>query len=228
MSTAALRALRPGPGLFTGMGGVACGLGGGPALRRAGSAVAFAALAPPVLLSLAFPEGGWAPYPFTAYLPIPIFCCACLLALPSEERVLRAGAVLYGLGATAAAVVETPMGGTAARLGALFGGPLILCVTHRRLRGASRVLLAAALAGLISLGYWQWKSAIWDIDKALSDPAAQAEYFEPLRQFLATLPGGGAPWPDRDPAHLEPLGGIRGGAAGAPGARIRAPAGHRP
>lgn len=101
---------------------------------------------------------------------------------------LRAGAALYGIGATLVALVETPMGGTAARLGALFGGPLLLCLVGPRLRGASRSLLALALAGLLCLGYWQWKSAIRDIDKALSDPAAQSAYFESLRQFLATLP----------------------------------------
>jgi hypothetical protein len=44
------------------------------------------------------------------------------------------------------------------------------------------------VAGFALLAYWQWTSAIRDIDKALSDPAAESSYFEPLRQFLATLP----------------------------------------
>jgi hypothetical protein len=44
------------------------------------------------------------------------------------------------------------------------------------------------VVGFALLAYWQWTSAIRDIDKALSDPAAESSYFEPLRQFLVTLP----------------------------------------
>jgi len=177
----------PVAGLFTAIGGLAYAWGarGG---ARTGLAVAAAAFLPPVFLAVAFPEGGWAPFPFTAYLPIPIFCAACLALLPREERVLRAGAVLYAIGGTLAVAVETPVGGTAPRLGMLFGGPLLLCAVHERLRRPSPRLLAVAAVGFGLLGYWQWTSAIRDIDKALRDPAAESSYFEPLRQFLATLP----------------------------------------
>jgi hypothetical protein len=200
----------PVAGLFTAMGGLAyalsagrsdagAGRGRGPARlgappraprgrHVAGAAVALAALAPAVFLSAAFPEGGWAPFPFSAYLPIPLFCAACLVVLPREERALRAGAVLYALGATLAVVYETPMGGTASRLGMLFGGPVLLCAAWDRLRRGSIPLLAVAVAGFGLLAYWQWTSAGRDIDKAIHDPAAEAGYFEPLRAYLATLP----------------------------------------
>jgi hypothetical protein len=200
----------PVAGLFTAMAGLAYAVSAGvrapgeaarprldetfvPAMRvrgrlLAGAAVALAALAPALFLSAAFPEGGWAPFPFTAYLPIPLFCAACLLVLPREERALRAGAVLYALGATLAVAFETPMGGTASRLGMLFGGPVLMCAAWDRLRRASLPLLAVALAGFGLLGYWQWTSAIRDIDKAIHDPAAEADYFEPLRAYLQTLP----------------------------------------
>jgi hypothetical protein len=180
----------PVAGLFTAMGGAAYGLSarGERGRRRSGAAVAAAALAPPAFLSVAFPEGGWAPFPFTAYLPIPVFCAACLVVLPREERALRVGAILYALGATVAVAIETPMGGTASRLGMLFGGPLLLCATWDRLRRPSVRLAAVAVAGFALLGYWQWTSAIRDIDKAFRDPAARSDYFEPLRQYLATLP----------------------------------------
>jgi hypothetical protein len=177
----------PVAGLFTAMGGLAYA-STGRARAGVGLAIAAAAFLPPVLLALAFPEGGWAPFPFTAYLPIPIFCAACLAVLPREERALRAGAVLYALGGTLAVAAETPVGGTAARLGMLFGGPLLLCAAWERLRVGSARLLAVAVLGFALLGYWQWTSAIRDIDKALRDPAADSTYFEPLRQFLATLP----------------------------------------
>jgi hypothetical protein len=165
----------PEAGLFTAMGGAAYAVGsrGG---RRSGIAIAAAAFLPPVFLSVAFPEGGWAPFPFTAYVAIPIFCAACLVLLPREERVLRAGAVLYALGGTLAVAAETPVGGTAPRLGMLFGGPLLLCVAHDRLRRATLPLLAVAAAGFGLLAYWQWTSAIRDIDKTLRDPAAESSY----------------------------------------------------
>jgi hypothetical protein len=196
----------PVAGLFTAMAGLAYALSAGRVRRRgrtaaeavrardardrrlSGSAVAIAALAPVLFLSAAFPEGGWAPFPFSAYLPIPVFCAACLVVLPREERALRAGAVLYALGATVAVAFETPMGGTASRFGMLFGGPVLLCAVWDRLRRPSLVLLVVAVAGFGALGYWQWTSAIRDIDKAIHDPAAKSGYFEPLRAYLATLP----------------------------------------
>jgi hypothetical protein len=180
----------PVAGLFTGLAGLAyaAGSGRGARPRRRGAAVAAAAFAPPLLLGVAFPEGGWAPFPFTAYLPIPVLCAACLALFPRDERTLRAGAVLYALGGTLAVCVETQIGGTAPRLGMLFGGPLLLCATHDRLKRAAPQLLVVALAGFGLLAYWQWTSAIRDIDKALRDPAADSNYFEPLRQFLDTLP----------------------------------------
>ncbi|MBA3260887.1 MAG: hypothetical protein H0T69_00120 [Thermoleophilaceae bacterium] len=205
----------PVAGLFTGLAGLAYAAGSwrdGNA-RRQGAIVAGAALAPPLFLGLAFPEGGWAPFPFTAYLPIPLFCAACLLVLPRGERVLRAGAVLYALGATVAVSAETQIGGTAPRLGMLFGGPLLLCVAWNRLRRPTPQLLAVAVTGFALLGYWQWTSAIRDIDKALHDPAARADYFEPLRQFLYTLPDQrrieipftGSRWENAEVASLVPL-----------------------
>ncbi len=129
-------------------------------------AVALAALVPALFLSVAFPEGGSAPFPFSAYLPIPLFCAACLVVLRRDEEALRAGAVLYALGATLAVAFETPMGGTASRLGMLFGGPVLLCAAWDRLRRPSVPMVAVALAGFGLLGYWQWTSAIRDIDKA--------------------------------------------------------------
>ena len=214
----------PVAGLFTAMGGLAYAISARDR-RLAGGAIALAALAPTLFLSAAFPEGGWAPFPFSAYVPIPLFCAACLVVLPREERALRAGAVLYAIGATLAVAFETPMGGTASRLGMLFGGPVLLCATWDRLRRPSLPLLAVTVAGFGLLCYWQWTSAIRDIDKAIHDPAAESGYFEPLHAYLATLP-------DQRrieiPFHEQPLGERGGGSARPAGARLAAPARHRP
>ena len=219
----------PVAGLFTGLAGLAYAVGsgrrtadglagperrrGGPRPRLRGGLVVLAALTPPLLLGAAFPEGGWAPFPFTAYLPIPIFCAACLVLLPRDERTLRAGAVLYAVGGTLAVCAETQIGGTAPRLGMLFGGPLLLCATHDRFKHATPRLLAVALAGVALLAYWQWTSAIRDIDKALRDPAADSDYFEPLRQVLDTLedqrrieiPFTSSRWENAEVAPIVPL-----------------------
>jgi hypothetical protein len=183
----------PVAGLFLAMAGVAYALAarGDDTHRKRvdGGLIAVAAFVPPLFLSFAFPEGGWAPFPVSAYVPIPLFTLACLLVLPRRERVLRWGALLYGLGSTLALAIETPMGGNAVRLGGLFGGPLLLCALPERpwprLRlGVVLVPLAAAFA---ALAFWQWSPAVRDVIKYLEDPAAKSNYFEPLRQYLATL-----------------------------------------
>ncbi|MGI8749680.1 MAG: hypothetical protein ACR2J6_03890, partial [Thermoleophilaceae bacterium] len=96
----------PVAGLFVAMGGVAYALAargeGVPVKRVDGAALAVAGLAPPVLLTVAFTEGGYAPFPFTAYVAIPAFCALALLVLPRGERTLRVGVVLYALGSTLA------------------------------------------------------------------------------------------------------------------------------
>ena len=103
------------------------------AKRWEGLAIAAAAFLPPVFLSWAFPEGGWAPFPTSAYMPIPLFALACLLVLPREQARAPLGrGRCTGSGSTLALVIETPMGGNAVRLGALFGGPVLLCALWGR------------------------------------------------------------------------------------------------
>src|SRR5205814_6193851 len=96
-------------GLFVTLAAVAVALSARE-WRRAGLAVAAAALLPPVALSLAFPEGGWEPFALSAFLPVPLAAAAALVLLPREERALRIGAALYGVAGIAAYLIHTPMG----------------------------------------------------------------------------------------------------------------------
>jgi hypothetical protein len=180
----------PVAGLFLAMAGVAYAIAerGNRTNRLEGLAIAAAAFIPPVFLSWAFPEGGWAPFPTSAYVPIPLFAIACLILLPREESALRWGALLYGLGATLALVMETPMGGNAVRLGALFGGPVLLCALWGRHWKRPLVVIPLLAIGFATLAFWQWSPAVRDVIKYIEDPAAKSDYFEPLRQFLYTLP----------------------------------------
>ena len=180
----------PVAGLFLAMAGVAVALAanGDHMKRREGILIAAAAFIPPLFLAWAFPEGGWAPFPFTAYLPIPAFALACLIVLPREQRALRWGAALYGIGSTVALLLETPMGGNAVRLGALFGGPVLLCALWGRPIMRRLWALPFLAVGFAALAFWQWSPAVRDVIKYIEDPAAKSDYFEPLRQFLYTLP----------------------------------------
>jgi hypothetical protein len=180
----------PVAGLFLAMAGVAYTIAErhNRAKRADGLAIAAAAFLPPVFLAWAFPEGGWAPFPESAFIPIPLFALACVLVLPREQSALRWGAVLYGLGSALALVLETPMGGNAVRLGALFGGPVLLCGIWGQPWTKRPWALPLLAAGFAALAFWQWSPAVRDVIKYIEDPAAKSDYFEPLRQFLFRLP----------------------------------------
>jgi hypothetical protein len=180
----------PVAGLFLALAGAAYAIAerADRSKRLEGLAIAAAAFLPPVFLSWAFPEGGWAPFPTSAYVPIPLFALACVLVLPREQAALRWGAVLYGLGATLALALETPMGGNAVRLGALFGGPVLLCALWGRPWTKRWWAVPILALGFASLAMWQWSPAVRDVKKYIEDPAAKADYFQPLRDFLFRLP----------------------------------------
>ncbi|MBN1527687.1 MAG: hypothetical protein JW895_01405 [Thermoleophilaceae bacterium] len=180
----------PVAGLFLAMAGTAFALSewGERRKRLEGIAIAAAAFIPPVFLAWAFPEGGWAPFPFTAYLPIPLFSLVCLFLFPREEKALRWGAALYGAGATLALFLDTQMGGNAVRLGALFGGPVMLCAVWGQPWTKRAWALPILTAVFTALAFWMWSPAVRDVIKYIEDPAAKSDYFEPLRQYLATLP----------------------------------------
>ena len=108
--------------------------------------------------------------------------------IPRSERTLRWGVALYAAGSTLAYVLPTAMGNNAVRLGALLGGPVLACVLAGR--------GAAGRAGrwwrwslvLAAFTVWQWSAAVRDTYKAATDPvAADAGYFDPVREYLALL-----------------------------------------
>jgi len=182
----------PVAGLFLALAALAAALAalvsGGRRAALPGAAVAAAAIAPPVLLALAFPEGGHEPFVLSAFLPLPVFGIAAALVLPRRERALRIGALMYAAAGIAAYLIDTPMGGNAVRLGALAGGPVLLCALTPIVTGRRRALVAA---GLVALGVWQWSPAVRDVVKSIEDPSAKASYYEPLLDFLERHPPAG-------------------------------------
>ena len=152
------------------------------ARTRSGAILAGLAVAAPVLLSAAFPEGGFQPFTFRSFAAVPIFCALLFVILPREHRVLRTGAVLYALAATAAYLIDTPMGNNAVRLAELFGGALVVCFLPWRHELRLRPGLVAAL--LVALAAWPLYPTVRDVIKNVNDESTKASYYTPLLDFL--------------------------------------------
>jgi hypothetical protein len=169
----------PVAGLFLALAALAYEL---VARTRSGALLAGLAIAAPVLLSAAFPEGGFQPFTFRSYAAVPIFCALLFVILPREYRVLRVGAVLYALAATAAYLIDTPMGNNAVRLAELFGGALVVCFLPWRRELRLRPALVALL--LVALAAWPLYPTVRDVIKNVNDESTKASYYEPLLDFL--------------------------------------------
>jgi hypothetical protein len=205
-------AASPVAGAFLALTGIAVALGGGQRWLRAGLALAGAALVPIAILALAFPEGGYEPFSPSAFWPAlgGVLLIAALLpqgALTKRgRRTVRMGAVLYALALIGSFALHTPVGGNAARLGALLAGPLLAGVLWERHR------LALALLAPLLL-YWQLVTPIRDESAVAGDPSVHAAYYAPLRAELRKLIGTRPPRPPRRTIVEVPLTGAHWEAA---------------
>jgi hypothetical protein len=163
-------------GAFLGLVAIAGWPSGPSRSRRAG--LAAAALIPVAALSLAFPTAGYEPFAASSFWPV--LGASGLLAVIAPR--LRLGLALYGLALVAAFVIHTPVGGNAARLAALFAGPIAAAELWPARRGLLGLLV-------LPLAYLQIQAPIRDIVSAAGDPSIEASYFAPLERFLAAQPG---------------------------------------
>lgn len=158
---------------------------------RWGLALAAGAIVPVLVLGLAYSNGGYEPFAASAFWPALAGVVSIAALLPRGDltergrTVLRAGAVLYALALIAAYAIRTPMGGNAARLGALLAAPLLAGTLWR----SHRLALLALAAPLL---YWQLATPVRDYASIASDPAARSSYYAPLRAELRRLTGGRA------------------------------------
>ena len=159
--------------------------------RRRGLALAGAALAPTLVLALAFPEGGWQPFAPSLFWPVlaGVMLMALLLRranglLPSDSRrMLTVGACLYALALAGAFLLRTPVGSNAERLGALLAAPLAVGVLWERRRLALALLAPALL-------YWQLQASVSDFAALAGNPSVNASYYAPLVAELQSLAHG--------------------------------------
>ena len=172
----------PVAGAFLALAAVAVALTGERDGRRGALLVAAAGIAPTILLSAAFPEGGSQPYAFSAFLPVPVTMAIFVLLLPRDERTLQVGAVLYGLVAVAAYVLPTPLGGNWSRLGELFAGPVALCALLGPRRSWARPL--TLLAVLVPLAFWQLAAPVRAVLNGEDDRSRYRAYYRPLVDYL--------------------------------------------
>jgi hypothetical protein len=178
-------AASPVAGAFLALAGVA----GATVDARRGLSLALAAIAPVLILGLAYPNGGYEPFAASAFWPA--LAAVALIALllprgpltPQAHRALRAGAALYALALIAAYALRTPMGGNAARLGPLVAPPLVAGVLWADRRWALALLALPLL-------YWQLATPIKDRAAVAGDPSVQASYYAPLLSEMRRVTGG--------------------------------------
>ncbi len=175
----------PVAGAFLGMAMLAWALATpAPRTRLFALALCALALAPIVLLAVAFPEGGSQPFVGSAFWPALVGVVVVGAAIPPQRRELRIGALLYGAVLIGSFVVPSAVGGNADRLGALATGPVAAAALAGSMTRWRRRLLVALVAPLT---YWQVNAPVTDYVSTLSNPATEAAYYRPLLGELARL-----------------------------------------
>lgn len=113
---------------------------------------------------------------------------ALALLAGRRQRLLRTGLLLYALVLLGAFVVPSAVGGNAARLGALLGGPVAALILLRQDGdhfAPGRLWLLAALAPLMV--YWQVKAPLADFRAVQDNPSVNASFYSPLLAELRRL-----------------------------------------
>jgi hypothetical protein len=139
------------------------------AFAVAGRLAEAVAVAAPAILPLgamaAFSDGGTQPFLTQNWLPPLIAAAGVLLLVPRRWTMVRAGAVVYGLGVLLALAVPSLIGSNVARLGELLIGPLLVGMGSAR----HRWLLAPAL---VAAAVWQVAQPAADLAQGDAPPFA--------------------------------------------------------
>jgi hypothetical protein len=149
-------------------------------------------------LQLLFPEGGFEPYSAGSLAATLAVTVAFVLALPREDRLLRAAAAIYAV-VNLLCLIPTPMGSNVQRYGVLLAGPLLLCALYG-VRGAgmpppvkrplglrrSRLPRWALIPALTGIAIWVvWGPVVQTLEVS-GDPSTRASFYVPVERFLAS------------------------------------------
>ncbi len=128
-----------------------------------GALVAVAALLPLAVMAL-FSDGGIQPVGLN-WLPTLGATVAILLLTPRDWRMVRTGAVIYGVAVILTCLVHSPVGSNVVRLGQLLIGPLLIGIGTTRKRWLLNVALVLAAA-------WQVGQPVLDVSHGSGPPTA--------------------------------------------------------
>ena len=109
----------------------------------------------PLAVMALFSDGGYQPLTVQNWLPPLLAVAGVLLLIPRRWRMLRAGAVVYGLGVLLTLAVPSLIGSNVTRLGELLAGPVLSGLGSAR----HRWLLVIALGG----------AAVWQVAQPAAD-----------------------------------------------------------
>jgi hypothetical protein len=154
-------------------------------VRRKWSSVMALAIAPLILVGISaamFTEGGAEPFPVLSFTATVAVTLAFLWALPSGQRLLRVGAIVYLLACVLSLLIESPMGSNIERYGVLLAGPLLLCVAQNTPRPLGRARVFMAL-GAIAL--WTIWGPVRETVAVAGNQSTSAAYYVPVKRFLA-------------------------------------------
>jgi hypothetical protein len=157
----ACAALSPVAGLFLGVPATAFLVTG---RRRDGLVIAVAAAVPLGLTAL-FSDGGVQPIGVQNGVPSLLAVAGVLIFVPRRWRLVRIGAIVYGLGVLTVWALPTPVGSNVERLGLLLIGPVLAGMAS----GRHRLLLAL---GLTAAAVWQVAQPATDLAHGNAPPYA--------------------------------------------------------
>jgi hypothetical protein len=157
---------------------------------RGGVALAAAPALTVLVIGAAFPVQGDARFgPVTLAASIAAGLAVWAAAEP-DDRVVRAGALLYVAGCGLAFLIPTPLGGTVGRLAALVAGPLVLTLLLERRRAGTLpaaltrpAAVVALVVGLVLAAGWQWGAVRLDVHDAVAPAYAKSTreaFYAPL------------------------------------------------
>ncbi len=147
--------------------------------RRSFATLSAAAIAPVVIVSMLYPQGGSFPFRWTALLWTLAVCAVVLVLVPAQYRLVRLVAGLYGLASIAAFLVPTPLGANITRLGMYAAAPVLLTLVP--------LTVVVAVVVFVPLIWWQWSPALDAILRARDDPSIEESYYRPLLRFFASV-----------------------------------------